>query len=299
MATYYPTSSPFAPPGSVPLGGTSPMSPFAAPGQLPLGAPGFGTQAVGNFPAPAAAGGGSHPYSGGQYDQNAIRAWVQSFGVPDVDYWVRRILETDGLSGANTDYWTQFITTRQNPSGPESGGASPVGLGQFLQPYPGTFTPPQGTDDPGFRFALDEGLDAIQRSAAAKGNLLTGGTLKDLTKYATGAALQDYAGAFNRALQTFGTNYDVFRNNQNDPFARLLSVTGLGANAASAFGNNTSALSTGAGNVNAAGTIGAANALNPAITAFNNWYQPFRLGPPTGLPAPNPNAGFGFNIHGD
>lgn len=58
---------------------------------------------------------------------------------------------------------------------------------------PGPFKPPTYDDldqDPAYRFRVNEGLDAIERSAAARGTLLTGGTLKDLTKYG-----QDYASA--------------------------------------------------------------------------------------------------------
>jgi hypothetical protein len=149
-----------------------------------------------------------------------------------------------------------------------------------LQPFTGTFTPPKGTDDPGFQFAVNQGADQLARKAAALGNLNTGGFAKDLASYTTGAALQDYSGAYNRALSTFGTNYDIFRNNQTDPYNKLMGVTGLGLNATNnansntgSYMNNLTDLTTGQGNVNAGATIGNANANNTAISGLANWFQ--------------------------
>ena len=54
---------------------------------------------------------------------------------------------------------------------------------------------------PGYQFARDEGLQAIQRSAAAKGTLLTGGTLKGLARYGEGIADQLYNETYDRYLR--------------------------------------------------------------------------------------------------
>lgn len=232
----------------------------------------------------------------GQTDDASILAWLKS--IPGIDpsivsnpqYWIDKVKETGGLSPGNAGYWSDRMLHPRDAASGGAGGTSPIGFGQFLQPYTGTFAPPTGTDDPGFQFALNEGLGAIQRSAAAKGNLLTGGVMKDLTKYATGSALQDYAGAFNRSLQTFGTNYDVFRNNQQDPYARLLATSQLGLNAAAPYAAQQTNLTTGAGNANALNSVNAGNALQPAITAFGNWFQsrqPPRNSGVTGLPPAN------------
>ncbi len=53
---------------------------------------------------------------------------------------------------------------------------------------------------PGYQFAFDEGQRAVQSSAAAKGTLLTGGTLKELARYGTGVADQTYDAAARRFL---------------------------------------------------------------------------------------------------
>lgn len=45
---------------------------------------------------------------------------------------------------------------------------------------------------PGYQFALEEGKKAREASAAAKGTLMSGGMLKELTAYGQGMANQDY-----------------------------------------------------------------------------------------------------------
>jgi len=59
---------------------------------------------------------------------------------------------------------------------------------------------------PGFRFRLDEGLKALQNSAAAKGLLRSGGTLKDFMKYGQGFASNEFQNVYNRQLNTWGAN---------------------------------------------------------------------------------------------
>lgn len=53
---------------------------------------------------------------------------------------------------------------------------------------------------PGYKFAFDEGQRAVQTSAASKGTLLTGGTLKALARFGTGLADQTYDQATRRYL---------------------------------------------------------------------------------------------------
>jgi len=51
---------------------------------------------------------------------------------------------------------------------------------------------------PGYQFALQQGLQGVERSAAGRGTLLTGGTLKALQQYGTGLADQTYGNAWQR-----------------------------------------------------------------------------------------------------
>lgn len=58
-------------------------------------------------------------------------------------------------------------------------------------------------NEPGYQFRLGEGTRALEQSAAARGTLRTGGSLKDLINYGQAAASQEYENAFGRAVQAY------------------------------------------------------------------------------------------------
>lgn len=153
--------------------------------------------------------------------------------------------------------------------------------------------------DPGYQFRLQEGMKALERSAAARGGALGGAALKEITRYSQGVASQEFGAAFDR-----------FRANRGDRFNMLSTVAGTGLNAANTAGQNTigghqyagNALQTGsqfsnnlqfdsavrqagntlgaaearanaivgAGNARAAGQVGSANAWGSALTGAGN-----------------------------
>jgi hypothetical protein len=162
--------------------------------------------------------------------------------------------------------------------------------GQLTQGY-GSFTAPTGVteqNDPGYQFRLQQGQNALQNSAAARGGLLSTGTAKNLNDYAQNAASAEYGNVYNRALGTYQTNQNNFNANNNNLYNRLFGVSGLGQGAASSLNsvqqagtNNLTGnlLGTaqlqgndlmGVGNAQAAGTIGQANALGGAISGGAN-----------------------------
>jgi hypothetical protein len=67
-------------------------------------------------------------------------------------------------------------------------------------------------NDPGYQFRQKEGLNAVERSAAGKGTLRSGGTLKDIASWGQGLASQEYGNVFNRAQSTYDMNYDNLRS---------------------------------------------------------------------------------------
>jgi hypothetical protein len=295
----------YAPSGAIPTSAMNPNVPALSGTPFPGATPAVTTPTPTTTPTTTATGTDyAHRLPNETTEQWVIRT-AKGIGRNDiandpgaVSYWANAI----GSKPQSEDmsYWLTKIQTPDAGGSGDSGTAG--GFGAFTAPFTGTYVPPVtnfqapiGTDDPGFKFAVEQGQDAIQRSAAAKGNLLTGGTLKDLASYTTGAALQDYSGAYNRALQSatfnnntalgaFGQNYDIFRNNQNDPFQKLYATTGLGLNAAGAsnsalgnyagnlgslgstYGGDIASISTGQGNARALGTqVGSAQQ--------NQWYQ--------------------------
>ena len=112
---------------------------------------------------------------------------------------------------------------------------------------------------PGYQFQLEQGLQGVSNSAAAKGSLLSGRQLKDVNNYAQGVASTGYQDAWTRAQQAYqnafargqGAYQQAFNNNQNvqntafnqantnqsNQFQRLQNMGAAGQNAASGQGN--------------------------------------------------------------
>jgi hypothetical protein len=117
------------------------------------------------------------------------------------------------------------------------------------------------TMDPGYAFRFNEGMKALNASAAARGGLISGNALRSSIGFGQEMGSQEYTNAFNR--------YQINRANKLDPL-KFLSGQGQAAAAgqASSIGagaTNTANLMTGAANANAAGQIGSANAYSNAI----------------------------------
>lgn len=78
--------------------------------------------------------------------------------------------------------------------------------------YVPPFLLPRGEDvfnDPSYQFRLNEGLKALERSAAARGTLRTGNTLEDLMRYGQDYASTEYGKAVDRARGQYETNLNV------------------------------------------------------------------------------------------
>lgn len=123
-------------------------------------------------------------------------------------------------------------------------------------------------DDPGYLFGLNAGKDAIEQSAAARGGLFSGRTMKDLARYAT-----DYAGTKFNERGAFRLGERAQRYNE------LAGLTGTGQTAAmggAQLGANASAtiadLYGSGGAARAAGMVGGANALGNAFSNAGNLY---------------------------
>jgi hypothetical protein len=80
---------------------------------------------------------------------------------------------------------------------------TPFGMDQFQQ-------------DPGYAFRMSEGMKGLERSAAARGGLLSGGTLKGIQRYGQDMASQEYQNAFNR--------YGIERDRRLGPLQSLAGV---------------------------------------------------------------------------
>ena len=130
------------------------------------------------------------------------------------------------------------------------------GMGQFQQ-------------DPGYAFRLSEGQKALDRQAAARGGLISGGALKAAQRYGQDMGSQEYMNAFNR--------YQTERNAQLNP---LQSLAGVGQTTSQQLGQFGAANAANVGNyltggaaANAAGQVGAANAFTGGLGTYINYNQ--------------------------
>lgn len=85
---------------------------------------------------------------------------------------------------------------------------------------------------PGYNFQLQQGLQSVNNSAAAKGSLLSGSTLKGLNNYAQGQASTGFQAAWDRAQQAYSNAFNRNTTNQTNTFNRLNTIAGSGQNAA-------------------------------------------------------------------
>ena len=119
----------------------------------------------------------------------------------------------------------------------------------------------QFQQDPGYAFRQAEGMKALERSAAARGNLLSGSTMKGIQRFGQDLASQEYQNAFNR--------YQVERSARLNPLQSLMGSGQSAANvmtgAAGQMGQNEASNIYNAGQARASGYIGQANALNTAL----------------------------------
>jgi hypothetical protein len=139
-----------------------------------------------------------------------------------------------------------------------------------------SFTNQAMYQDPGYAFRLSEGQKALDRSAAARGGLISGGALKAATRYGQDMGSQEYQNAYNRALT--GYNTDVSRENQL--YNRQAALAGIGQTATNLVGqagqnyaNNAGNMITGGAAANAAGQVGMANAFTGGLGTYLNYSQ--------------------------
>jgi hypothetical protein len=139
----------------------------------------------------------------------------------------------------------------------------------------------QFTADPGYGFRLSEGQKALDRSAAARGGLISGGALKAATRFGQDMGSQEYTNAFNR--------YQTERQARLGP---LQSLTGMGQSTANTIGaagqnmasnvgnygmqgaNATGEGYMGAANARASGYMGGYNAINSGLSNYLNYNSP-------------------------
>jgi hypothetical protein len=183
------------------------------------------------------------------------------------------LAQQQAMYDANVKRMSPYVEAGKGSLAALKSGMAPGG--QFMK----TFSGASFEQDPSYKWRLEQGQKALQASAAAKGRMMTGQGLTDISNYGQGAASQEYQAAYNR-----------FNDQQSLLFNRLRGVAGDSQNAAAGLGTTGTQVAsgmaqtgmagaqqmgnyiTGAGNAQAAGYIGAGNAFSSAVgTGLNAW----------------------------
>lgn len=83
-------------------------------------------------------------------------------------------------------------------------------------------------NDPGFQFRLQQGQNTLENSAAARGNLLSGATLKDLQGYAQGMASQEGQAAYTRDMNAYNNTQNQLANLMQQGYGATGQTVGMG-----------------------------------------------------------------------
>jgi hypothetical protein len=136
----------------------------------------------------------------------------------------------------------------------------------------------QFQQDPGYSFRMSEGMKGLERSAAARGGLLSGSTLKGIQRFGQDLGSQEYMNAFNR--------YQTERNAQLNP---LQSLAGVGQTSANTLGAAGTQFANTLGNIgmNQAGVQGnagmaRASAYGDTLNQLSRLYGGMNFGRPAG-----------------
>ena len=131
--------------------------------------------------------------------------------------------------------------------------------GQFATTTPFDFNYDQNSD-PGTAFRMSEGVKALDRSAASRGGLLSGATLKGVQRYGQDLGSQEYQNAFNR----YTTKFNATTGEEGALYNRMAALAGTGQTAANQVGVQGANMASNIGN---AYMTAAANTGNAAMAA--------------------------------
>jgi len=152
------------------------------------------------------------------------------------------------------------------------------------------FTGADLATEPGYQFRLGEGVNALNKQAAARGGLMSGSALKAAERYGQDYASGEYNNAYNRYWNT--------RNQILNPMQSLLGQAQTSAgnmgSAAQNYASNAGNSMMAAGNARASGYMGGANALNQAISGAVQPYMNYNMMSQFMKPPSGNTYGYGF-----
>ena len=173
-----------------------------------------------------------------------------------------------GIAKAGYDPYTQFGQQSMNALARGMGLTPGEGSGALMtQP-----TMAQLQMDPSYAFREQQGMQAINRSAAAAGGHQSGAALKAAQRFGQDLASTEYGSAYNRAMQNRANQINMLRGGTQTGFGAAQGVgnaaVGTGTNIANTMLGAGQAMGQGleqAGQARASGYMGGATALTQAL----------------------------------
>lgn len=154
--------------------------------------------------------------------------------------------------------WRNWEDSQRIVSGGRSQGGAASGGNQLAGPDYSAFY-----QSPDYQFRLNQGLNAVQNSAAAQGGLYSGNALRGINEFAQGSAAAEFGNYVNRQLALAGMGQ---------------AATTQAGNAAMTTGTNVGNLLLAQGNARASGIVGQANAVVGGVNDLASLYGMYRGG---------------------
>lgn len=123
--------------------------------------------------------------------------------------------------------------------------------------------------DPSYDFRMEQGINALDRSAASRGRLKSGAQDKAVTEYGQKLASTEYVNAYNRALTEYNTNLAKEQSLAQVGQSATNVVSAAGQNTANITGQNTMAGTNAINSANMAGANAQARGMTGIATSIN------------------------------
>lgn len=247
--------------GAAGLGGTSAMLGGAGAGVGAGAGAAAGLGSISNYLTPAAILGSGLLGAGAAQSAAGTQAAAQDrANALNYSMYLQGRQDLAPYAGAGITAQNKLLTYLGLPGGTQ---------GDAFGRYAGDFSSADflANKDPGYGFRFSEGLKGLDRSAASRGGLLSGATLKGAERFGQDLASTEYQNAFNR-YQTNRANalgpLDVMRASGQSAAAGQAGIAGN-------YGASGAAGQTALGNIGAAGTMGGVNALSGALGQYLNY----------------------------
>jgi hypothetical protein len=169
---------------------------------------------------------------------NALSILLNNLGIPNTNF-----------TGSANDTTTGQPATF-NPSAP------------LVAPF--SMSPQQLAGTPGYQFQLNQGIGAVQNSAAAQGGVNSGNTMTALTQFGQGLASNDYWNQYNAYVQQQQQQFNMLQSLSNTGQSAITQSGSVGLTGGQLIGNE----AIGGANASAAGTVGAANATTGGLNSI-------------------------------